>query len=127
MATGGSILAVSIAGRNFPVAADNDATRKLGGMINEVQANGDGSARLIKTREPLSVQGLQLECDDDRDDHQFLQGVANGNGFQVIGITLAAGQTWQGTAQITGDLQYSTQNSTASVNLMGPGELTKQI
>lgn len=72
-AIGGSIESVSLDGRNFAVAADAEAQRKLGGFENEVQANGDGNARLIKTRVPLSIDGLTIEVDDDRGDHEFLQ------------------------------------------------------
>ena len=125
-ATGGSIESVTINGREFPVAADAEAQRKLGGFENEVEANGDGSARMIKTRVPLSIEGLVVEIDDGRGDHEFLQEVANSPDFSAIAITYASGLTYQATAQITGDLQASSQKATASVNLMGPGILTKQ-
>ena len=125
-ATGGSIESVTLDGRNFPVAADAEAQRKLGGFENEVQANGNGTARLIKTRVPLSIDGLTIEVDDDRGDHEFLQGLSNRNDFFPIAITYASGAVYQGTAQITGELQSSSQNATAAVSLMGPGVLTKQ-
>ena len=72
-AVGGSIESVNLSGREFAVAADAEAQRKLGGFENEVQANGDGTARLIKTRVPLSLDGLTIEIDDDRGDQEFLQ------------------------------------------------------
>lgn len=125
-ATGGSIESVTLDGRNFPVAADAEAQRKLGGFENEVQANGNGTARLIKTRVPLSIDGLTIEVDDDRADHEFLQALSNRNDFFPIAITYASGATYQGRAQITGELQSSSQNATAAVSLMGPGILTKQ-
>lgn len=125
-AIGGSIESVSLDGRNFAVAADAEAQRKLGGFENEVQANGDGNARLIKTRVPLSIDGLTIEVDDDRGDHEFLQDLSNRNDFFPIAITYASGVTYQGRAQITGELQSSSQNATAAVSLMGPGQLTKQ-
>jgi hypothetical protein len=125
-AIGGSIESVSLDGRNFAVAADAEAQRKLGGFENEVQANGDGNARLIKTRVPLSIDGLTIEVDDDRGDHEFLQDLSNRNDFFPIAITYASGVTYQGRAQITGELQSSSQNATAAVSLMGPGLLTKQ-
>lgn len=125
-ATGGSIEAVTLSGRNFPVAADAEAQRKLGGFENEVQANGDGSARLIKTRVPLSISGLTVEVDDARGDQEFLQDLQNRPDFFPIAITYASGITWQGTAQLTGETQASSQNATAAINLMGPGVLTRQ-
>jgi len=125
-ATGGSIESVTLDGRNFPVAADAEAQRKLGGFENEVQANGNGTARLIKTRVPLSIDGLTLEVDDGRGDHEFLQELSNRNDFFPVAITYASGSTYQGSAQITGELQASSQNATAAVSLMGPGRLTRQ-
>ena len=125
-AVGGSIESVTLDGRSFAVAADAEAQRKLGGFENEVQANGDGTARLIKTRVPLGIDGLTVEIDDDRGDHEFLQELTNRNDFFPIALTYASGITYQGTAQITGETQASSQNATASISLMGPGVLTKQ-
>lgn len=125
-AIGGSIDSISISGRNFAVAADAESQRKLGGWENEVQSNGDGTARLIKTRVPLSISGLTIEVDDDRGDHEFLQEIANAKNFHIISITYASGLTYQGTAQIVDEMQSSSQNATAEISLSGPGILTKQ-
>ena len=125
-AIGGSIASVSLAGRIFAVAADAEAQRKLGGWENEVQANGDGTARLIKTRVPLSIDGLTLETDDDRGDHEFLQALSDRSEFFAVAITYASGETYQGTAQITGEMQASSQNAMTAVSIMGPGILTRQ-
>lgn len=125
-AVGGSIESVTINGREFAVAADAEAQRKLGGWENEVQANGNGTARIIKTRVPLSIDGLTLSVDDDRGDHEFLQAIADGTDFVPIALTYASGITYQGEATITGEMQTSSQNATAAVSLMGPGVLTKQ-
>ena len=126
MATGGSIESVSIAGRTFPVAADADSNRKMGGWNNEHQSNGDGTGRLIKTREGWMIDGLQLAVDDLRGDQEFLQDVADGNDYVTMGVTYASGASYAGLGQITGDLQTSSQSTTASVTLGGPGELKKQ-
>lgn len=125
-ATGGSIESVTLDGRNFPVAADAESQRKLGGFENEVQSNGDGTARLIKTRVPLAIDGLTLETDDDRGDQEFLQELSNRNDFWPGAITYASGHTYQATLQIVGETQASSQNATTAVSLMGPGILTKQ-
>ena len=126
MAVGGSIESVTIDGRYFPVAADAESNRKLGGFENEVQANGDGSARIIKTRNPLQIDGLALECDDDRGDHEYLQGVADRKGFVPCTITYASGITYGAQATISGEFQSSSQNATIPVTLAGPGRLVKQ-
>lgn len=125
-AIGGSIESVSLAGRIFPVAADAEAQRKLGGFENEVQANGDGSARIIKTRVPLSLDGLTLETDDARGDQEYLQDLADGADYFAMSITYASGVTYQGTAMIVGEMQSSSQAATTAVSLMGPGKLTRQ-
>ena len=125
-ATGGSIESISLKGRIFAVAADAEANRKLGGFENEVQANGNGTARIIKTRVPLSIDGLTLTVDDTRGDHEFLQDLSNATDYFPISITYASGVTYGGTAIITGELSASSQSATASVSLMGPGELAKQ-
>ena len=126
MAVGGSIESVTLDGRTFSVAADAETQRKLGGFINEIVANGDGTARQIKTREPLSIEGLALSIDDDNGDQEFLQALADRNDFWPLAITYASGKVYQGSAQITGDMQTSSQAQTAAVNLMGPGILTPQ-
>ena len=125
-ATGGSIESVTLNGRPSAVAADAEAQRKLGGFENEVQANGNGTARLIKTRVPLLIEGLMLEIDDDRGDHEFLQELSNLPDFFPIAITYASAATYQGRAQIINDLQAGSNAATASVTLSGPGVLTKQ-
>lgn len=125
-AVGGSIESVTLDGREFAVAADAEAQRKLGGFENEVQANGDGTARIIKTRVPLSIDGLTLETDDSRGDQEFLQDLSDGNDYFPVAITYASGITYQGSAQIVGETQAGSQNATSAVSLMGPGKLTKQ-
>ena len=126
MSIGGPIESISLAGRIFPIAADADSQRKLGGFENEVQANGDGSARTIKTRVPWSLDGLSVSIDDDRGDHEFLQDLTNGNIDFTIAVTYASGNVYQGAGQMVGEMQTSSQNATAAVALMGPGQLTKQ-
>ena len=125
-AVGGSIESLTLDGRNFAVAAEAEGNRKLGGFENEVQANGDGTARIIKTRVPLSFDGITVEIDDDRGDQEFLQALTNRNDFWPVAISYASGAVYQGTAQIVGETQASSQNATASLSLMGPGILTKQ-
>lgn len=122
----GSIESVTLSGRPFAVAADAESQRKLGGWENEVAANGNSTARIIKTRVPLMLDGLTIEVDDSRGDHEFLQGLADRKDFFPIGITYASGVTYQGRAIITGELQVSSQNGTAAVSLSGPGTLTRQ-
>tara|TARA_R110002153_G_C13332612_1_gene498610 strand:- start:29037 stop:29420 length:384 start_codon:yes stop_codon:yes gene_type:complete len=125
-AIGGSIESITLDGREFAVAADAEAQRKLGGWENEVQANGNPTARLIKTRVPLSLDGVTINVDDSRGDHEYAQELANRKDFFTIAITYASGLTYQATAQLVGEMSASSQSATMPISLMGPGVLTKQ-
>lgn len=124
--TGGSVESISLNGRIFAVAGDVEINRKLGGFENEIEMNGDGSARLIKNRIANSLDGVVVSCDDDRADHEYVQELSDGNDFFTIAITYASGITYQGLTQITGELQHSSQKATLTFSTMGPGQLTKQ-
>jgi len=126
MAVGGSIESVILDGRNFAVAADAEAQRKLGGFENEVQSNGDGTARLIKTRVPLAIAGLNIEVDDARGDHEFIQELSDRNDYFPIVLVYPDGGAYQGSAQIVDESQASSQSATMPISLMGPGKLTRQ-
>ena len=125
-AVGGSIESVSIDGREFPVAADADSNRKLGGFENATQMNGNGTARLIKTRIPNQVNGLSLEIDDTRGDQEYLQEKANLKRYFVFTVTYASGITYEGDSQIEGEAPASSQSVTAPMNFSGPGTLVQQ-
>lgn len=124
-AIGGSIESITVAGRYFAVAADAESNRKIGGFENEVASNGDGTAREIKTRVPLSLDGLTLVIDDDKGDGEYLQDQADSIGFKPLGITYASGVTYTGSAKIVGELSISSMNATAAVSFAGPGKLAR--
>jgi len=126
MAIGGSIESVTLAGREFAVAADADASRDLGGFTKTIEPNGNGTARTVMTRKPWKIEGLTLSTDDDRADQEFLQDIADNPNDVAIAITEASGAVYQGVGSITDDLTKGTQNATTGVTLMGPGKLTKQ-
>lgn len=123
---GGSIISVSIRGRLFPVAADADVNVDLGGFTTEVQANGDGSARLLMTRKPWMLENIPISMDHDRNDLKFLQDTADSKTFHPITIELASGHVFQGKGTVSGDLKGSTQNATVPVTLSGKEKLTRQ-
>ncbi len=125
-ATGGSIESVTLNGRQYTVAADADSNRKQGGFENDVQSNGDGTARLIKTRVPWMASDLTLSIDDLRDDQKELQKLADGNAMFPITATYASGAIFNGVGQIVGELQISSQATTASLGLSGSGKFLKQ-
>jgi len=126
-AIGGSVESISLDGRNFAVAADSEVTMKLGGVENELEPNGDGiTARTVKTQIPWALSGLSVEVDHLLGDQEFLVSLQKGGRFFPVVISFADGSAYQGSGQITGEINSSSQKATAEINLMGPGELTKQ-
>lgn len=125
-AVGGSIEEVTLSGRPFKVPADNEVQISTGGFNNEVQPNGDGTARLIKTRVKNKMDGLLVEIDHTSDDLTFLQELADLKDFFVISVSLADGTVYQGQGQIEGEFQGSSQSATAAISLGGPLKLTTQ-
>lgn len=125
-ATGGSIESVTLDGRNFPVAADADSNRRMGGSTNEMQANGDGSVRMIKTRMPWQASDLSLAINDLRGDHKFLQDLADRNTLFPITATYASGAIFNGSGQVEGEVNVSSQSTTAALSLAGEGQFLPQ-
>lgn len=125
-AVGGSIQSITIRGRIFPVASDAEANKKLGGFENEVQANGDATARKIMTRVPWAIDGLQVEINNDRADQEFLQEIADAFDFVSIEMELADGTVYAGTGTISDEIMASSQNATATIKVGGPGKLEAQ-
>lgn len=125
-AIGGPIESVSIAGREFPATADADVARGLGGFENEIQMNGDGTGRIIKTPVAWMLDGLTVQVDDTRGDQEFLQGVSDGNDYEAIGVTFASGETYHGRGIIVSELRANNQSASASVSIAGTGKLTRQ-
>jgi hypothetical protein len=125
-AIGGSIQSISIRGRLFPVASDADANIQLGGFQNEVSPNGNGTARLLKTRVAWMVDGLQVELDHGRADLEFLQEIADSLEFVDFTIELVDGTVFQGEGQLVDEIQGSTQSATATITVHGQQKLTQQ-
>lgn len=125
-AVGGPIESVSVGGRYFAVAADADAGRQLGGFVNESQENGDGTARLIKTRKKWMIDGLTLSIDDLIDDQEYLQSKADENDYFPVNFTFASGTVYGGSGQLEDELKFSNTSSTVSVTFGGPQKLTQQ-
>jgi hypothetical protein len=123
---GGSIESIEVKGRNFSVAADADGSRKLGGDENEVQANGDGTVRVIATKTPWMLGGLTVGVDNSRGDQEFLQEIVDAHELVAVSITFADSSVYQGRGTITGELNYSSQNATCELSLAGEGKLTRQ-
>jgi len=123
---GGSIVGVNIHGREFSVTADSDSGRKLGGAMNEVQPNGDGTTRIVSIREAWSSGELTLSIDNDRADQEYLQDIADRRAYGDCTVSYADGSIYQGSGTVTGELVYSSAAATMPVTIMGQGKMTKQ-
>lgn len=127
MAIGGPIESITINGRYFSVAGDADVSIKLGGFETDVQPNGDGTAREIKTRVMPQATGVQLSVDDTRGDFEFLQDFNDSTGGGDIGVNFVSGSTAVFKGVISGEMQMSMMNATASMDLKGLSKRMKIV
>jgi hypothetical protein len=125
-ATGGSIDSVSLAGREFAVPTDAEATRHLGGKEAEVEANGNNTVRVILTAVAWMIDGFAIEVDDDNGDQEYVQDIIDAGQLIPIYVTFASGITYQGTGMITGAIGFASKASTMGIACKGEGKLTPQ-
>jgi hypothetical protein len=149
-AVSGSLVGVTIAGREFTVAASEGAEIHLGGWINTVERNGDGTSRIVQARSSWSLMGAVLSVDNERGDLEYLTAAkAEGGGvlqlrylderlaltggediaglrkFYPIQIELVDGTVFVGKGVPVGKISYDTMNGTARVDFEGDGRLTQ--
>lgn len=125
-ATGGPLVGLNINGTTYPVAADANTNRKLGGIENEFQPNGDGtSGRFIQSVVGWSLANINVEIDPVRNDQENLEAVKL-LGAVTVSATYADGSVYQGSGNIVGEVNYENQSATAQISLMGAGVLSKQ-
>ena len=98
----------------------------MGRFTNESQPNGDGTARLIKTRKTWKIDGLTLAIDDLLEDQEYLQDKADEKGYFPVNFTFSNGTVFGGTGQIEDELKFGNQGATVPVTIGGPGKLTQQ-
>jgi len=126
MSVHGSVRELQLAGRSFSVAGDADVTLDLGGYQNEVQPNGNLTARIVQTAKMWSMSGVAIAIDHSQNDLQFLQEKANAGVPVAITIILTGNVAYSGYGLPTDTIQMSTQNGTAPVGFGGEGVLIKQ-
>ena len=101
--------------------------RDLALFVEQLLFEGErGRGGITQAPDFVSQADQEQASNDDRDDHTFLQDIADANTYEVITITYVSGATWQGDGTITDSLEFSSQNSTAELTLGGPDKLTKQ-
>lgn len=152
---GGSIKAVTIEGREFPVDAACDALLDTGGFSNTVEVTGSGESIITQERIPWQLLNVDLVVSEDRGDLGFLAGIFNAivepfapslaipapptgpdrdflgeviarATFATITVTQADDSTFTGRGTIIGSIQRSTATGLAKVSFAGDGEMTKQ-
>lgn len=123
---GGPITDFSIKGRLFTAAADSDVTRKEGGRENEIELNGDGTARVVQSLAAWMIDGLAGAYEDDRGDISFLQDLAD-TGEQVnMTFTWPGSITFGAKGILTGEIVANTKNKTVALVFSGGGKLKQQ-
>ena len=125
-AIGGPVENSSIRGRLFASAADDDVKLDTGGVENQIEMNGNGTGRVVQSRAPWKVDGLNIEIDHARADMEFLDEVIE-SGEQVdMTVTFADRTTFEGRGTIVGRPEYGAKNATAKIMLAGPGKAAQQ-
>ena len=124
MSLTGAMRSLTINGRGFKVAHDGSGNKAMGGRNNEIAMNGDGSFRVIQTVMPGSFSDIQVETDDSRGDHEFLQELSN-EGLPVpVVATYAANISYTGDLVVSGEIAKDENTGLISLSFQG-GELTK--
>ncbi|WP_432631798.1 hypothetical protein [Brachyspira sp.] len=118
-AVGGPIRDVTIEGRTFQVDGENEVEMFLGGWTNEVVANGDGSARLIKSPKAGQANKLPLVIDDSRGDEAFIQEIMNRHEFIKISFTDINEHVYAGEMQLVGDAMTNKRTMIKEIDLQG--------
>lgn len=123
---GGPVEGVGYAGRNFAVAQDSDPPRDLGGLMSEIEMNGDSTGRIISEYKPWKFGPVALQMDDDNDDQAFIQDLVDRQEENSIEITFVDGSVYYGQGIATEALEKSAKSATMEVTFKGAGKLTKQ-
>ena len=122
MPVSGSIVRVTLDGREFPVAYDAESDRSLGGYNNEVEMNGNRTARLIKKMTAAKLSGIGIVIDDARADQEYIQKLADKKGFFGVEVEYVNGSIYGGQLQIIGEINVGSMKGTAELEFSG-GEL----
>lgn len=115
----GCIESIVINGRRFTTDADDSCEITYDGFENEVKPNGDGTMRIVKSRHPGKIEGLNIIMDPSRDDQEFIQEAQDSTDFLDVSATLVDGVVVGGTMQLTDAVTTDLKEGTASIALEG--------
>ena len=116
----GDIRQLTINGREFDVKGeDANVSIDLGGYTNETGLNGNGTLHVTQRRKVSGFSDCPVSVDDNRQDLEFLQGIANEGETVPVNLTLASGITYSGSLLPVGDLVKATGDGTLSLEMRG--------
>jgi len=124
MAAYGAMRNMTIGGRGFKVSHDGSGSKQIGGSSNELQMNGDGSFRTIRSVVPGSISDVNVELNDSNGDLEYLQGLATDGTETVVVATYASNISYTGSLVIIGEVQKDEMTGLATLSFQG-SQLTK--
>lgn len=72
----GALESITLDGRRYSCANDDTVNIAVDGWTNETIQHSDGTFSVKKTRMPGHVTGVNVKCDNGKDDEEHLQGLA---------------------------------------------------
>jgi hypothetical protein len=120
----GPIESIVIAGRRFPVNAEDAGNIALSGRQNEVKRSGDGGKRLVQSFRTGSIKNLNVVVTHENDDLEFLSDLQTKSDFFDVVLTHDDGTVYGGSMQLTDEIVEDTKEGTISITLVG--DLEKQ-
>jgi len=115
----------SVGLRSFEIKADASPTLDLGGWTMERDISGSGKHVNKRTRKLWQIESVDVFCDIDGGDLEFLQATVTANDDCEIVYQHDDGYTYTGVGGITGDIKYNSTDKTVSLGFSGGGQLTK--
>ncbi len=118
-AVAGPLRRVSIDGRSFSPAGAEPPKRVLGGpQISEIEANTDGTVRVITEFVPAQYKDVVLTLDDSQQDLEFLKSIQERNALGegvACAFTEASNITYRGAYFIVGEVERDAGKATTTL------------
>lgn len=127
MATGGSVREINLDGNVFTVAGDAEVELHIGGYVNDVEPNGDGSGRKIMNASVGAVKGAPVNLDLANGDFETLTDLNNRTDFIPATATTVDGTIWEADVSIVDELNANLMKATAEISIKASGPFRRQI
>ena len=119
---GGDITQLLIAGKEFFVQTDANVNLMVGGKATTTALNGNGSPHNTQRRRPGGFTDCPISCDDSEGDLEDLQAVSDEGNPVTVSMTLASGETYQGSLSMATEdevLTKATGDGIVSISMKG--------